>query len=160
MMVFHCLIDPKVPIPPHAKDPERTQSFVNMLKADRTKAWEPDYLRAPNATRYDSQEEPTVYRAPGYVSALSSPELLTMLKISGVKSLIIAGISTSGCVLHTAVVASAEDFVVTVVSDACADPGEGVHEMMVEKVLPMRAHVCTFEELKCNHTAMWSAGLQ
>lgn len=93
-----------------------------------------------------------VSQTPGYVSALQSPGLLDFLRRSDIKSFIIAGLSTSGCVLRTAVPATEGDFVVTVVSDACADSVDGNHDFLIEKILLFRAHVLTASQMLDGYT--------
>ncbi|RMZ90019.1 hypothetical protein DV736_g2769, partial [Chaetothyriales sp. CBS 134916] len=138
--VAHALIDPQLPIPAHAKDPKRLAAVLAAAKANPAGLLEPDSIR--------DDKQPTFTRAPGYVSALSSPGLLEYTKAHSINSLILAGISTSGCVLRTAIDASEKGFVVTVVRDACADPADGVHEVTTNGVLPMQAHVVEFNALK------------
>ncbi|PVH73174.1 Isochorismatase hydrolase [Cadophora sp. DSE1049] len=101
----------------------------------------------PEALRGQSENEVTFLRRPGYVSALKSPGLLEYLESKGIKSLILAGLSTSGCVMRTAVAASDEEFVVTVLSDGCMDPVEGLHDVVVGKLLN-RGWVATCEEFR------------
>lgn len=88
-----------------------------------------------------------VTRRLGLVSALSSGGLDGILREHGTRSLIVGGISTSGCVLSTARDGTEKGYVVTVVADACADSAPGVHEALVEHVLPTTAHVVSLEEL-------------
>ncbi|KAF1348239.1 Isochorismatase hydrolase [Lizonia empirigonia] len=88
----------------------------------------------------------TFLRTPGYVSALKSPGLLDFLQEKGIQSLVLTGLSTSGCVLRTAVPATDAGFVVTVLSDACADQSRELHDILMDKVLPTRAHVTTATE--------------
>ncbi|RMZ84549.1 hypothetical protein DV737_g1229, partial [Chaetothyriales sp. CBS 132003] len=140
ILVAHALVDPYLPVPAHAKDPGRLAIFLAAAKANPAGMLEPDSIR--------DDQQPTFTRAPGYVSALSSPGLLEYTKAHSINSLILAGISTSGCVLRTAVDASEKGFVVTVVPDACADPAEGVHEVTTNRILPMQAHVADFNTLK------------
>ena len=103
----------------------------------------------------DAAEEPTeiafskaageyiVLKHPGFASALKSSGAMDLLSEHGIKSLILCGISTSGAVLRTAMPATDEGFVVSVIQDACADPVESLHDALVKSVLPSRAHVAT-----------------
>ncbi|KAI0378849.1 Isochorismatase hydrolase [Hypomontagnella monticulosa] len=95
-----------------------------------------------------SDGEITFTRKPGHVSALKSPGLEDFLKQKGITSLVLTGLSTSGCVMRTAVTATDAEYVVTVISDGCADPAEGVHEVMVGKVLSSRGYVATAAEFQ------------
>ncbi len=65
------------------------------------------------------------------------------LESQGYQVLILAGLPTSGSVARTAFAACDAEYVVTVISDACTDPQESVHTMMVENVLAARGWVTT-----------------
>ncbi|CAD0101467.1 unnamed protein product [Aureobasidium mustum] len=106
-----------------------------------------DGEEAPVLSQDTDTNDHTFLRTPGYVSALQSPGLLDFLRGKGIKSLIMTGLSTSGCVLRTAIPATEADFVVTVVSDACADPVESNHGFLIERILPSRAHVLTASQV-------------
>ncbi|THY23896.1 hypothetical protein D6D01_05817 [Aureobasidium pullulans] len=86
-------------------------------------------------------EEVTFIRPACYGSALKASGLLQHLQKNGIKSLILAGISSAGVVLRTALAATDEEFVVTVVEDGCAEFKEEVHEVLMRDVLPARAYV-------------------
>jgi nicotinamidase-related amidase len=77
------------------------------------------------AFRSDTDLEKVFIRTPGVISALLSPGLKDALQVKQVRSLIVCGLSTSGCVLSTVRAATDEGFVVTVVEDACADRCRG-----------------------------------
>lgn len=49
--------------------------------------------------------------------------------------------------LSTARAATDERFVVSVVREGCADPKAGVHDVLVESVLSMTAHVVGVQEV-------------
>jgi nicotinamidase-related amidase len=85
------------------------------------------------------------------VSAFSGSDLDMLLRSMGTRRLTLTGVATSGVVLSTVCEAADRDFVLTVLSDACADPVEAVHQTLIEHVLPMRAEVTT--------VASWSEGL-
>lgn len=97
-------------------------------------------------TKGAGEDEPTFTRVPGHVSALRSPGMQEFLTKKGIKSLVMCGLSTSGCVTRTAMAGTDAEFVVTVIADACADPSEGVHDMLVGKVLQNRSYVATADE--------------
>ncbi|KAG9694565.1 hypothetical protein KCU95_g5648, partial [Aureobasidium melanogenum] len=140
IVVIHALIDTNASPPPTAKGAERLTRIVATMK-DR------DGEEAPVLLKDTGSSDHTFRRTPGYISALKSPGLLDFLRRSGIKSLVLAGLSTSGCLLRTAIPATEEDFVVTVVSDGCADPVDGSHDFLIEKILPSRAHVLTASQL-------------
>lgn len=105
-----------------------------------------------------SDNDVTFTRRPGHVSAFKSPGLEEYLQKNGIKSLILTGLSTSGCVMRTAVAATDADYVVSVISDACADPGEGVHDLMMGKILNNRGYVTTGAEFRDGFTKVAGGG--
>jgi nicotinamidase-related amidase len=138
--VIHALIDIDQSPFPTCKDAARFASIVEAMKlngSDR-EPWE----------LLEGGGDITFIRKPGYVSALKSPGLNEFLQEKGSKSLVLAGLSTSGCVCRTAITACDEEYVVTVISDGCADPAEGVHEMMVGNLLNNRGYVTTAAEFQ------------
>jgi len=62
-----------------------------------------------------------------YASAFHGTDLLQRLREDGVDSLVVTGLSTSGCVRATAVDGLQNDFPVTVVSDAVGDRNQDAH---------------------------------
>lgn len=63
-----------------------------------------------------------------YASAFFGTSLASTLVASGVDTVVVAGVSTSGCVRASAVDALQYGFVPLVVRDAVADRGDGPHE--------------------------------
>lgn len=135
IQVIHCLIDPTLPPFPTCKDKHRIASIVEAFASGG--AEEPAVLRE------GTEDDKTFLRRGGYVSALKSPGLVDFLRERGIVSLVLAGLSTSGCVLRTAVAASDEEFVVSVLEDGCADGKGEVHAVLVGEVLPGRGYVYT-----------------
>jgi len=80
------------------------------------------------------------------VGAFSTTELETVLRANNITNLVLLGISTSGVILSTVRFAADMDYVLTVISDACADSDEEVHRVLMEKVFPRQANVLTREE--------------
>ena len=66
-----------------------------------------------------------------------------ILHSQGYESLVLMGISTSGIVLSTVRAASDMDFQCIVIKDACFDPDEEVHRVLVEKIFPKQATLLT-----------------
>jgi nicotinamidase-related amidase len=130
--VIHCLIDANGTLGPVCKDRGRYQGFLDAMKTSTDP--EPVELRGDDSELY-------FHRIPAYVSALKSPGLLEHLKKQGIKSLLLSGLSTSGCVLRTAVTATDAEFATTVIGNACADADEERHRVILDKIVPMRAHV-------------------
>ncbi|KIW73323.1 hypothetical protein PV04_01454 [Phialophora macrospora] len=141
IVVFHCLID----ISSGTKPPRhiKTSRMWKAYEAAPELGREADVL----AARFPSNLEATFVRLPGSISALESHGLAEALQATGVKSLILGGMTTSGCVLSTARAATDRGFIVTVAEDACFDPVPGLHGMLALHVLPMSAHVATSREI-------------
>lgn len=79
-------------------------------------------------------------------SAFSGSDLDLVLRARDVNSLVLAGIATSGVVLHTLCQANDLDFGLTVLSDACLDLDPEVHRTLIEKLFPQWAEVVTVED--------------
>ncbi|KAF4333197.1 isochorismatase hydrolase [Fusarium beomiforme] len=138
--VVHCLIDANATPFPTCKGVERFQGLLQLMKNEVQP--EPAEIRA------DDKEELTFHRVPGRISAFTSPGLLEYLKEKGIKSLVLTGLSTSGCLLRTAVTATDAEFVTTVISDACADMDEDLHQVILNKIIPSRGHVKSSAEFR------------
>ena len=145
MSVFHCLIDTQ----PGARPPE------HMRLATRWKMYEEHLANKPSlgheapalAPKGDSERERTFTRTPGFVSVLESNGLEEVLREKGIKSLILGGISTSGCVLSTVRAASDRGYIATVIEDACFDPTPSLHDSLAAHIFPATAHVATANEV-------------
>ncbi len=85
------------------------------------------------------------------VSAFTGSDLEVVLRAFDARALVLAGIATSGVVLSTLREAADLDFSLTVLRDGCADADDEVHRVLLEKVFPRQARVCTVSE--------WLAGL-
>lgn len=81
------------------------------------------------------------------VGAFSTTDLAQQLKQRGIDTLVLAGISTSGVILSTVRDAADHDYRLVVLSDACADPQEDVHKVLMEQVLPRQADVIATADL-------------
>ena len=71
-------------------------------------------------------DEPVVVKQ--YASAFSGTSLAATLHVAGIDTLVVAGVSTSGCVRASATDALAHGFRPMVVADACADRSPALHE--------------------------------
>lgn len=143
VMIVHCLVDMQQASLPTSKGTARFKIIAETLAAQPSMAEEHPHI-AYNA----ASGEHMVSRRPGCISALKSPGLEALLSTHGVKSVILCGIATSGCVLSTARAAGDDGYIVTVIEDACSDPGPGLHAALVQKVLPSQAHVATVMEFQ------------
>ena len=75
------------------------------------------------------------------LSAFTGSDLEILLRAKEIDHLVLTGISTSGVVLSTVREAVDKDYILTVVSDLCADRDEEVHRVLTEKVFPRHADV-------------------
>ena len=137
ILVVHCLVDLQQDTFPSSKSASRLKAMRAMLESSPTAADE----YAAVAFDASADDERMVTRRPGYFSALKSRELGPLLGARRIASLILCGVSTSGCVLSTARAAGDEEYVVTVIEDACMDPTPGLHDTLVKSVLLSQAHV-------------------
>ena len=141
IQVIHCLIDTNSRPFPTCKGAERIAGVIAGMRSSGSGEESAGLLE-------DSGDDITFIRRLGHVSALRSPGLEDFLQKQGIKSLVLTGLSTSGCVLRTAITASDAEYVATVISDGCADPDEGVHDIMLGKVLNNRGYVTTSAEFQ------------
>jgi nicotinamidase-related amidase len=81
------------------------------------------------------------------VGAFSTTDLHEQLQARGIDTLVLAGISTSGCVHSTVLDAYDRDYRVIVLSDACADPNNEVHRFLLEHVFTKRGEVMEVRDL-------------
>lgn len=82
------------------------------------------------------------------VGAFLTTDLDEQLRAAGVTTLLVAGLTTSGVVLATVIDACDRDYLVYVVSDACAENRPGVHEFLFEHILPRKAHIISSGEVE------------
>ncbi|EDY46417.1 cysteine hydrolase family protein [Streptomyces sp. SPB074] len=80
------------------------------------------------------------------VSAFAGTNLDQILRAQHVTDLALAGISTGGIVLSTALQAIDLDYRFTALSDACADPDPELHELLTRRLLAKRGDVATVGE--------------
>jgi nicotinamidase-related amidase len=80
------------------------------------------------------------------VGAFAGSDLEIILRTKNVDHLVLTGLSTSGVVLSTLREAVDKDYVLTVLSDLCADRDEEVHHVLTEKVFPRHADVLSSTE--------------
>ncbi len=74
-------------------------------------------------------------------SAFSGNDLDVLLRAQGITHLVIAGVSTSGVILSTFCRAADEDYQLTILSDACADPKPNLHQELMTSLFPRSAEV-------------------
>jgi len=82
------------------------------------------------------------------VSAFSGNALEMILRAKGISHLVLCGIATGGVVLSTLREAFDKDYILTVLSDGCADSDEEAHQFLMEKIFPKQTEVMTIDEWK------------
>ena len=78
--------------------------------------------------------------------AFSTTDLVAILNARGIETLVLMGVSTSGCVLSTVRWGADIDYRLIVIADCCADRDEEVHRILTGKILPRQATVITANE--------------
>jgi nicotinamidase-related amidase len=81
------------------------------------------------------------------IGAMAGTDLEWVLRGAGRNQLWLAGLITRGAVLSTACHAADLDYEVVVVADACGEMDAGVHKVLLEAVLPLRASVVSVADL-------------
>ena len=97
-----------------------------------------------------ASDEPVIVKR--RFSALAHTDLLPLLRAGRIEHLILCGLSTSGVILSTVRGAADEDFSMTVLSDACGDPDNEVHRLLIDKILPTQADVVSVDTFISTHT--------
>lgn len=78
---------------------------------------------------------------------MSTTDLDEQLREREITTLVISGFSTSGVVLSTVIDAADRDYQLYVLSDGVADPDTEVHNILLHRVFPSRAHIIDTAEL-------------
>jgi len=123
-----------------------TSGMAAMITPERREMFRADH---PATRIHDSiapQEGDIVVRKQR-VGAFSTTDLHEQLQARGIDTLVLAGVSTSGCVHSTVLDAYDRDYRVIVLSDAVADPDAEVHNFLLEHVFPKRGEVIGVREL-------------
>ena len=107
--------------------------------------------RDPRGTLYPELKEeigdtPVVYRA-GSFDAFGYPEFEQAIEEAGVRHLVIAGLTTDGCVLRTSVAALQRGLGVTVVADATASTSHVRHDTAVGRLTQLGVSFTTWLSL-------------
>ena len=78
----------------------------------------------------------------GIMRSIASPSTRSSgIRPRGIDTLVLAGISTSGVVLSTAVEATDRDYRLYVLSDGTADPDEQARDVLLGRIFPRRAQI-------------------
>lgn len=86
------------------------------------------------------------------LGAFAGTDLEIILRTRNISHIVLAGLSTSGVVLSMLRQGVEMDYVMTVLSNLCADRDEEVHRVLTEKVFPRHAEVMS--------SAEWIEGLE
>jgi nicotinamidase-related amidase len=78
---------------------------------------------------------------------MSTTDLDEQLHEREITTLVVSGFSTSGVVLSTVIDAADRDYQLYVLSDGVADPDTEVHNILLHRVFPSRAHIIDTAEL-------------
>jgi nicotinamidase-related amidase len=122
-------------------------TFRQIADSGRLRAGDPDTAIHPDLEVSDED----VMVAKRRVSAFAGSDLDVILRAAGARTLVLAGIATSGVVLSTVRQAADLDYRLVVLSDGCLDSDPEVHRVLTEKVFSRQAEVTTM--------AAWMAGL-
>lgn len=79
-------------------------------------------------------------------SAFTGSDLELILRSKNIKHIVLSGIVTSGVVLSTYTEAADKDYKISILSDACRDRDDEVHQLLIEKIFPRSADVLTVAE--------------
>ncbi len=80
------------------------------------------------------------------VGAFAGTDLDMILRSSGIETLVLFGIATSGVVLSTLRYAADSDYCCIVIKDCCGDLDPQVHNCLTKKVFPRQATIFTVED--------------
>ncbi|CAG9228433.1 Isochorismatase [Paraburkholderia tropica] len=81
------------------------------------------------------------------VGAFGGTDLQTVLRSSGVETLVLTGITTGGVVLSTVRQAFDLDYRLLVARDCCADPDSDVQEVLLDKIIAQHAEVVSAQQV-------------
>jgi nicotinamidase-related amidase len=87
------------------------------------------------------ESEPVVIKH--RVSAFIDTDLAAILRGYQARHLILAGVTTSGCVLSTTRIAADLDYRLTILRDCCWDGDREVHDFLMDHILSRQADIIT-----------------
>lgn len=79
-------------------------------------------------------------------SAFTGSDLELILRSQHIRHLVLCGVVSSGVVLSTAVEAADKDYILTILSDGCADRDDEVHKILMGKIFLRYASVVSVED--------------
>ena len=112
--------------------------YVEVLRGERTPEMEihPDIKPEAGETVLTKRR----------VGPFSTTNLDEILRKQGIDTLVLLGVSTSGCVLSTVRWAYDIDYQLIVLSDCCADRDDEVQRVLMEKIFTQMTKVITSQE--------------
>lgn len=144
--VVHGLTDPDGNYPAQAKNKANWDNIANTFK-DKPEMLEHESVR-PSQKALDEGTE-IIFRRRVGVSALDS-SMQAWLQQNGIKSLILTGISTGGCIINTAKSAADQLYVVTVIEDATAERDDARQKAALS-MLENQCHIVSSEQLMSHY---------
>lgn len=123
--------------PGHLDISPNNKAFARIRESNEMRLGSPETRLDPQIAPRDA--EPVIIKHE--VGAFGAAPLQQELHASGVDTLVLTGIATSGVVLATAEAAADLDYRVIVLSDCVADPDPEVNRVLLDKVLPIEADV-------------------
>lgn len=120
----------------------RNKIFSELKVASVLQAGDPETAMHPEVAP-ETNEIMVIKRR---ISSFAGTDLHELLRAMNADSLVLAGLITSGVVLSTVRAAADLDFSLTVIEDACADPDQEVHRVLMEKVFPRQATVVSVKD--------------
>ena len=80
------------------------------------------------------------------VNPFIGTDLDMILRGNDIEALMLAGTSTSGCVMSVVRYGADADYHVVLVEDCCVEPETGVHDFLLERIFPRFATITTADE--------------
>ncbi|AFT86268.1 Isochorismatase family protein YecD [Paraburkholderia phenoliruptrix] len=82
------------------------------------------------------------------IGAFNGTDLDLLLRARGIETLIVSGVTTGGVVLSTVRQAFDLDYDLVVVTNACTDPDEQAHALLIDKILSGQASMTRAEDVE------------
>ena len=102
-------------------------------------------------------DTPVIYRG-GEYNALENPEVARAVESTGRDHLVLAGLTTEGCVLYTALGALERGYTVSLVTDATGGATPEAHEMALRRMVQAGVVPTTWLSLATELQYDWSQG--
>ena len=115
---------------------------------------------APSGPLYPQLAEvlgrhPTVYRY-GAFDGFDEEQFTEAIEATARRRLVIAGLMTEGCVIHTALTAVGRGYEVFLVADACAGETEEIHQVALRRMIQAGVIPTTWLSLASEYQRSWA----